>query len=335
MRVLHGDDVSAVSYFINEAIAKAPLRHRQAKMNFEAAAHPPWCGSPPSSRSSSPPTLPVLPAHPRAGRQHKTLWWKLSYHHHLRHSGRRSHPRDDQDPSPRPTSGHVKRSGHGLARGWRQSLNVLSAAWWPATSRAYWTGHCHRRPHGRIAYAVSARRVWAPSWTARGSLRLWSRGLRLLGHGPGDHRRRFVRPGHGQRPVGVRTLAPSRAIPNVKEGDQEGLRLRPQLRRPPRSYLEENDGAGNTFKATAKPVLIGTAVVGATTMIFSIIQMLLTKIGLKPDLLSRGCPSCTHPVPAGSDLRRRCDLLVHRRVHPGRVHRRLPRGRVHQEEHQA
>ena len=39
-------------------------------------------------------------------------------------------------------------------------------------------------------------------------------------------------------------------------------------------YLEENDGAGNTFKATAKPVLIGTAVVGATTMIFSIIMML-------------------------------------------------------------
>src|SRR3954467_4937438 len=36
-------------------------------------------------------------------------------------------------------------------------------------------------------------------------------------------------------------------------------------------FLEENDGAGNTFKATAKPVLIGTAVVGATTMIFSII----------------------------------------------------------------
>ncbi|HEX8070146.1 MAG TPA: sodium-translocating pyrophosphatase [Pyrinomonadaceae bacterium] len=41
--------------------------------------------------------------------------------------------------------------------------------------------------------------------------------------------------------------------------------------------LEENDGAGNTFKATAKPVLIGTAVVGATTMIFSIIQVLRTE----------------------------------------------------------
>lgn len=41
-----------------------------------------------------------------------------------------------------------------------------------------------------------------------------------------------------------------------------------------KEYLEENDGAGNTFKATAKPVLIGTAVVGATTMIFSIIVLL-------------------------------------------------------------
>jgi K(+)-stimulated pyrophosphate-energized sodium pump len=46
--------------------------------------------------------------------------------------------------------------------------------------------------------------------------------------------------------------------------------------------LEENDGAGNTFKATAKPVLIGTAVVGATTMIFSIIVALTA--GLTTDL---------------------------------------------------
>ena len=47
--------------------------------------------------------------------------------------------------------------------------------------------------------------------------------------------------------------------------------------------LEENDGAGNTFKATAKPVLIGTAVVGSTTMIFSIIVLLTD--GLKPTLM--------------------------------------------------
>jgi len=55
--------------------------------------------------------------------------------------------------------------------------------------------------------------------------------------------------------------------------------------------LEENDGAGNTFKATAKPVLIGTAVVGATTMIFSIIVALTE--GLQPALVAK--LSLLHP----------------------------------------
>ncbi len=50
--------------------------------------------------------------------------------------------------------------------------------------------------------------------------------------------------------------------------------------------LEENDGAGNTFKATAKPVLIGTAVVGATTMIFSIIMTLTEGLTRNTDSLS-------------------------------------------------
>lgn len=48
-------------------------------------------------------------------------------------------------------------------------------------------------------------------------------------------------------------------------------------------YLEANDGAGNTFKATAKPVLIGTAVVGATTMIFSLILMIEKTLGVRPE----------------------------------------------------
>jgi len=48
-------------------------------------------------------------------------------------------------------------------------------------------------------------------------------------------------------------------------------------------YLEANDGAGNTFKATAKPVLIGTAVVGATTMIFSLILVIQNKFGISPE----------------------------------------------------
>jgi K(+)-stimulated pyrophosphate-energized sodium pump len=48
-------------------------------------------------------------------------------------------------------------------------------------------------------------------------------------------------------------------------------------------YLEANDGAGNTFKATAKPVLIGTAVVGATAMIFSLILLLKQTLGIDPE----------------------------------------------------
>jgi K(+)-stimulated pyrophosphate-energized sodium pump len=48
-------------------------------------------------------------------------------------------------------------------------------------------------------------------------------------------------------------------------------------------YLEANDGAGNTFKATAKPVLIGTAVVGATTMIFSLILLINKSLGVEPE----------------------------------------------------
>lgn len=52
-------------------------------------------------------------------------------------------------------------------------------------------------------------------------------------------------------------------------------------------YLEANDGAGNTFKATAKPVLIGTAVVGATTMIFSLILLIKNQFGIDPaDILN-------------------------------------------------
>src|SRR4030095_12701119 len=50
--------------------------------------------------------------------------------------------------------------------------------------------------------------------------------------------------------------------------------------------LEENDGAGNTFKATAKPVLIGTAVVGATTMIFSIMMTLTNGLTTNRESLS-------------------------------------------------
>jgi K(+)-stimulated pyrophosphate-energized sodium pump len=63
------------------------------------------------------------------------------------------------------------------------------------------------------------------------------------------------------------------AVPNVESEIQKDFNLQVNFERA-KHLLEANDGAGNTFKATAKPVLIGTAVVGATTMIFSIIMAL-------------------------------------------------------------
>ncbi|MGA8013973.1 MAG: sodium-translocating pyrophosphatase [Candidatus Acidiferrales bacterium] len=62
-------------------------------------------------------------------------------------------------------------------------------------------------------------------------------------------------------------------VPNIKQELKTNFNIDVNFQRA-KDMLEENDGAGNTFKATAKPVLIGTAVVGATTMIFSIIMAL-------------------------------------------------------------
>jgi K(+)-stimulated pyrophosphate-energized sodium pump len=73
-------------------------------------------------------------------------------------------------------------------------------------------------------------------------------------------------------------LAQTEHIPGVKEEIKRDFGFEPDFEGG-KHYLEANDSAGNTFKATAKPVLIGTAVVGATTMIFSII-LILKKAGL-------------------------------------------------------
>jgi K(+)-stimulated pyrophosphate-energized sodium pump len=74
-------------------------------------------------------------------------------------------------------------------------------------------------------------------------------------------------------------------VPNIKQELQKDFNINANFERA-KELLEENDGAGNTFKATAKPVLIGTAVVGATTMIFSIIMALTNGITENVDKLS-------------------------------------------------
>jgi K(+)-stimulated pyrophosphate-energized sodium pump len=75
------------------------------------------------------------------------------------------------------------------------------------------------------------------------------------------------------------------SVPNIKQELKRDFNIDVNFERA-KELLEENDGAGNTFKATAKPVLIGTAVVGATTMIFSIIMALTNGITENVDKLS-------------------------------------------------
>ncbi|HEX4608048.1 MAG TPA: sodium-translocating pyrophosphatase, partial [Urbifossiella sp.] len=80
----------------------------------------------------------------------------------------------------------------------------------------------------------------------------------------------------------VYELSMIEAAPGIKDEVKREFGFDPDFETA-KENLEKNDGAGNTFKATAKPVLIGTAVVGATTMIFAIIVGLTE--GLKPELV--------------------------------------------------
>ncbi len=83
----------------------------------------------------------------------------------------------------------------------------------------------------------------------------------------------------------VYELSTIESLPNAAAEIQRTYGFTPQFEKA-KDNLEENDGAGNTFKATAKPVLIGTAVVGATTMIFSTIVALTDHLTKDVDKLS-------------------------------------------------
>ncbi|HUA62529.1 MAG TPA: sodium-translocating pyrophosphatase [Verrucomicrobiae bacterium] len=83
----------------------------------------------------------------------------------------------------------------------------------------------------------------------------------------------------------VYELSVIETLPGIEGSIEKEYGFKPQFEKA-KENLEENDGAGNTFKATSKPVLIGTAVVGATTMIFATIVDLTKKLTTDVDKLS-------------------------------------------------
>jgi len=90
----------------------------------------------------------------------------------------------------------------------------------------------------------------------------------------------------------VYELSRIEAQPNISREIETKFGFKPDFENA-KHLLEKNDGAGNTFKATAKPVLIGTAVVGATTMVFGIIMLLQ---GLYEAQVASGVPGPFKPV---------------------------------------
>ncbi len=264
---------SAVSYFINEAIAKSRYGN-VAKMNFEAPLTSlVWLTSLVSIAATYLVSSQVIP---NLGGD-TTLWWKLSsvitcgtlagaIIPELVKSFTSVHSRHVREV--------VISSEEGGA-----SLNILSGLV-AGNFSAFWLGLAMLSLMAIGAWIsgfgfgalMVAPAVFAFGLVAFGFLGMGPVTIAVDSYGPVT-----------DNAQSVFELSTIESIPNISAEIQKDFGFRPDFEKG-KENLEENDGAGNTFKATAKPVLIGTAVVGATTMIFSIIVALTNK--LQPEMLA-------------------------------------------------
>ncbi|HEY2806016.1 MAG TPA: sodium-translocating pyrophosphatase [Gemmatimonadales bacterium] len=265
---------SALSYFINGAVAKA--RYEQLdKMNYEAPLTTlVWLTSIVSIAMTyvvSYLLIPDIGGNP-------TLWWKLSTVITCGTLAGAIIPEFVKVF----TSVHSKHVQEVVtsSREGGASLNILSGLV-AGNFSAYWLGLIMMALMA-AAYEVSlhglgtaiplAPAVFAFGLVAFGFLGMGPVTIAVDSYGPVT-----------DNAQSVYELSTIEQLPGIEAEVQRDFGFAPQFETG-KQHLEENDGAGNTFKATAKPVLIGTAVVGATTMIFSIIVALTE--GLKPELLS-------------------------------------------------
>ncbi|MGB7220834.1 MAG: sodium-translocating pyrophosphatase [Vicinamibacterales bacterium] len=267
---------SGLSYFVNEAIAKARYGTVD-KMNFEAPLTSlVWLTSFVSVAITYIVSYLLIP-----NLGDGTLWWKLSTVITCGTLAGAIIP-EFVKIFTSVESGHVKEVVTASREG-GASLNILSG-FVAGNFSAYWLGLSIVTLMG-IAYAVSlyglgalmvAPAVFAFGLVAFGFLGMGPVTIAVDSYGPVT-----------DNAQSVFELSMIESLTGVKESIKREYGFDVRFDRA-KDLLEENDGAGNTFKATAKPVLIGTAVVGATTMTFSIIMELtadpITGVGLTRDL---------------------------------------------------
>jgi K(+)-stimulated pyrophosphate-energized sodium pump len=259
---------SALAFFINEAMTKARYANAD-KMNFEAPLTSlVWITSAISilmTYIASYLIIPVLGNDP-------TLWWKLATIISCGTLAGAVIP-ELVKIFTSTESGHVKEVVTSSREG-GPSLNILSGLV-AGNFSAFWLGMSIVALMA-IAYAFSlyglgalmvAPAVFAFGLVAFGFLGMGPVTIAVDSYGPVT-----------DNAQSVYELSLIEQVPGIAEEVKRDFGVTVNFERA-KHLLEENDGAGNTFKATAKPVLIGTAVVGATTMIFSIIMALTAENG--------------------------------------------------------
>ena len=262
---------SAASYFINEAVAKAKYQNA-ANFNFE---HPltslVWLTSIVSIALTYVVSFFLIPDLGGDG----SLWWKLSSVITCGTLAGAVIP-ELVKVFTSTQSAHVREVVTSSRQG-GASLNILSGLV-AGNFSAFWIGLAMMGLMA-VAYGVStqglgslmvAPAVFAFGLVAFGFLGMGPVTIAVDSYGPVT-----------DNAQSVYELSLIEEIKGIKQEIRSQFGFDPDFKRA-KENLEENDGAGNTFKATAKPVLIGTAVVGATTMIFSIIMALTD--GLTRDL---------------------------------------------------
>ena len=253
---------SALSYFLNETYAKARFGNAD-KMNFESPLTSlVWLTSIISVVITYVVSYMLI-----SGLGDGTMWWKLSTVITCGTLAGALIP-ELVKVFTSTESGHVKEVVISSREG-GASLNILSgfvagnfSAYWIGLSIVLLTGIAYVVSRLGVGELMQAPAVFAFGLVAFGFLGMGPVTIAVDSYGPVT-----------DNAQSVFELSVIETIPGVKESIKKEYGFDVNFTRA-KDLLEENDGAGNTFKATAKPVLIGTAVVGATTMIFSIIFVL-------------------------------------------------------------